>query len=381
MDRTRVAVSTGFLLQGFTFAALVTQTPRLQDRFDLGEGDVTVLLVVVAVVAGFGSVLAGVLATRRSSGTALTTSLVGLGVGAALVGWAPSYPLLIAAFTAYGIALGGVDASMNMQGVRVEALRGRSVMTGFHACWSVGGIVGAGYAALGPPLGAGLTVVAVGVAALAVASARHLAADAPGTQVDDLAAAATIPVPWRPVLLFGLVICVFYAADTGTGTWSSVYLREALAAPGWVVPLGYAAYQVGALASRVVGDQLVRRVGAARVVAGGAALGLVGFAGVVAAPDATVAVAAFLVAGLGIAVIAPLSFAAVGAAVPPGAADAAIARMNIANYVGAILGGAVIGAVAQAGSLRLAFLVPLVLVAPILLLSRSFADPGTARVG
>ncbi|WP_289016728.1 hypothetical protein [uncultured Aeromicrobium sp.] len=45
MDRTRVAVSAGFLLQGFTFAALVTQTPRLQDRFDLGEGDVTVLLV------------------------------------------------------------------------------------------------------------------------------------------------------------------------------------------------------------------------------------------------------------------------------------------------------------------------------------------------
>ncbi|WP_370208823.1 MFS transporter, partial [Aeromicrobium sp.] len=137
----------------------------------------------------------------------------------------------------------------------------------------------------------------------------------------------------------------------------------------------------GARAARGGGHQLVRRVGAARVVAGGAALGVGGFAGVDAAPDATVAVAAFLVAGLGIAVIAPLSFAAVGAAVPPGAADAAIARMNIANYVGAILGGAVIGAVAQAGSLRLAFLVPLVLVAPILLLSRSFADPGTARVG
>ncbi len=372
MDRTRVAVSAGFLLQGFTFAALVTQTPRLQDRFDLGEGDVTVLLVVVAVVAGLGSVLAGVLAARRSSGTALTTSLVGIGAGAALVGWAPSYPLLIAAFTVYGIALGGVDASMNMQGVRVEALRGRSVMTGFHACWSVGGIVGAGYAALGLPLAAGLSVVALVVVALAVVSARHLAADAPGTQVDDLTAAATVPVPWRPVLLFGLVICLFYSADTGTGTWSSVYLREALSAPGWVVPLGYAAYQVGALASRVVGDQLVRRVGAARVVAGGAALGLVGFVGVVAAPDASVAVPAFLVAGLGIAVVAPLSFAAVGAAVPPEAADAAIARMNIANYVGAILGGAVIGAVAQGGSLRLAFLVPLVLVAPILLLARAF---------
>jgi MFS family permease len=372
VDRTRVAVSTGFLLQGFTFAAIVTQTPRLQDRFRLGEGDVTLLLVLVAAVAGVGSVLAEVLAGRRSSRVALTTSLLGIAAGAVLVGWAPTYPLLLAAFAVYGVALGGVDATMNMQGVRVEALRGRSVMTGFHACWSIGGIVGAGYAALGLPLGVGLSLLGGVVVVAALLTSRHLASDAPGTRVDDLPAAATVPVPWRPVLLFGLVICLFYAADTGTGTWSAVYLQQALGAASRLVPLGYAAYQVGALVSRLLGDRLVRRVGASRVVAAGSALGLVGFATVLAAPVPLVAVPGFLVAGLGIAVIAPLAFAAVGAAVPPGAADAAIARMNIANYVGAILGGAVIGAVAQGGGLRVAFLVPLVLVAPILVLSRSF---------
>jgi MFS family permease len=376
VDRARVAVSTGFFLQGFTFASIVTQTPRLQDRLDLGEGDVTVILVVVSVVAGLGSVLAGVLATRRSSATALTTSLVTIAVAATLVGWAPTYPLLLAAFVVYGIGLGGVDATMNMQGVRVQALRGTSLMTGFHACWSIGGIVGAGSAALASrldvPLGAELTVVGLLVLAGTLAAARHLAPDAPGTQVDDLAATATVPVPWRPVLLFGLVICLFYAADTGTGTWSSVYLEQAMDASGGLVPLGYAAYQAGALVSRLGGDLVVRRVGAARVVATGTALGLAGYLAVVLAPTAQLAVVAFFVVGLGLAVVAPLGFAALGAAVPLEAADAAIARMNIANYVGAILGGGLIGAVAEAGELRLAFVVPLVLVAPILLLARSF---------
>jgi MFS family permease len=113
-------------------------------------------------------------------------------------------------------------------------------------------------------------------------------------------------------------------------------------------------------------------VGAARVVATGTALGLAGYLAVVLAPTAQLAVVAFFVVGLGLAVVAPLGFAALGAAVPPEAADAAIARMNIANYVGAILGGGLIGAVAEAGELRLAFVVPLVLVAPILLLARSF---------
>lgn len=376
MDRARVAVSTGFLLQGFAFASIVTQTPRQQARFGLGEGDVTVVLVLVAAIAGVGSVLAGVLATRRSSATALTTSLVGVGVGAALLGWAPSYPLLLAAFAVYGVALGGVDATMNMQGVRVQTLRGTSLMTGFHACWSIGGIAGAGYAALAARLdvsvAVNLTVVAVVVALLALASSRDLVPDAPGAQVDDLAAASTVPVPWRPVLLFGLVICLFYAADTGTGTWSSVYLEDVLDSPAGLAPLGYAAYQAGALVSRLAGDHLVRRLGATPVVAGGTLLGVVGFLAVLLAPGPVLAVAAFGLAGLGIAVIAPLGFAAVGAAVPPEAVDAAIARMNIANYVGAILGGALIGAVAEGGELRWAFVVPLVLVAPILLLARSF---------
>ncbi|KQP78160.1 hypothetical protein ASF37_06050 [Aeromicrobium sp. Leaf289] len=385
VDRSRVAVSTGFLLQGFTFAAIVTQTPRQQDRFGLDEADVTLILVVVAAIAGLGSVLAGILATRRSSAAALTTSLVAIGVGAAAIGWAPSHPLLLAGFVVYGIALGGVDATMNMQGVRVEGLRGRSMMTGFHACWSIGGIVGAGYAALASRLdvsvAANLTVAAVLVVAAALVVRRDLVVDAPGSHVEDLVAAATVRVPWRPVLLFGLVICLFYAADTGTGTWSSVYLEDAMDASAGLVPLGYAAYQAGALVSRLCGDHLVRRAGAASVVAAGTALGLVGYVAVLVAPSAVAAVVAFFVVGLGLAVVAPLGFAALGAAVPPEAADAAIARMNIANYVGAILGGGLIGAVAEGGGLRWAFVVPLVLVAPILLLARSFgrADPAARR--
>lgn len=385
MDRARAAVSTGFVLQGFTFAAIVTQTPRQQDRFGLDEADVTLILVLVAAIAGLGSLLAGILAARRSSAAALTTSLVGIGVGAAAVGWAPSHPLLLAGFVVYGTALGGVDATMNMQGVRVEGLRRRSMMTGFHACWSIGGIAGAGYAALASRLdvsvAANLTAVALVVLAAALVVRRDLVIDAAGSRADDLAGAAAVPVPWRPVLLFGLVICLFYAADTGTGTWSSVYLEDALEASAGLVPLGYAAYQAGALISRLCGDHLVRRAGAAAVVAAGTALGLVGLLAVLVAPTAVAAVAAFFVVGLGLAVVAPLAFAALGAAVPPEAADEAIARMNIANYVGAILGGGLIGAVAEGGGLRWAFVVPLVLVAPILLLSRSFtrADPAAHR--
>ena len=374
LTRTRVAVSAGFFCQGLVFAAIVTQVPRLQDEFDYGEGTVTTILVLVAVLSGVGSIIAGTVAARRTSALALSGALVVIAVAAALIGLSPSFAAMVAAFVVYGLGLGAVDAGMNMQGVRVQAMLGRSVMGGFHGWWSLGGIAGALYAsassALDLPLPVSLGLVALLVLLVVWRSAPSLVRS---QEIEVGPSAAGIDLPWRPVLVFGAVIAIFYAADTGTLTWSSPYLKDALDASDAVVPLGFAAYQAGALASRFGGDLLVRRRGAAWVAATATAIGLVGLVVVVATGVPGVAIVGFFVTGLGLAILAPLSFAALSSAVPPAALDVAIARMNIANYLGAIVGGGVIGAVATGGLLRWAFVVPLVLVPLIFWSVRSFA--------
>lgn len=373
LSRTRVAVSAGFFLQGLVFAAVVTQVPRFQDAFDFGEGAVTAILVLVAVLSGVGSVIAGSVAARRSSATAFAGALLTIALAAVLIGLAPAFGWLVAAFVLYGLGLGAVDAGMNMQGVRVQAALGRSVMGGFHGWWSVGGIAGALYAAACTALEVPLAVDLTGIAAIAVLviwrSQPHFIG---AREVDPGLSAAGLESPWRPVLVFGGVILIFYAADTGTLTWSSVYLDDALDASKGVVPLGYAAYQVGALVSRFGGDLLVQLRGAAWVAGVGTAVGVVGLAIVVAAPVPAVAIVGFGITGLGLAILAPLSFAALASAVPASALDVAIARMNIANYVGAILGGGIIGAAASAGHLRWAFVIPLAIVPIIWAAVRSF---------
>ncbi len=166
LTRTRVAVAAGFFLQGLVFAAIVTQTPRIKDKFDLGDGALTGILVMVAVVSGVGSVLAGMLAERRTSAVAFKVALVTIGLGALLVGLAPQLGLLLAAFVIYGLGVGAVDAGMNMQGVRVQKAYGRSIMANFHGMWSVGGITGALYASgaakIDLPLAVSLVIIAVG---------------------------------------------------------------------------------------------------------------------------------------------------------------------------------------------------------------------------
>ena len=150
LARTRIAVAAGFFLQGLVFASIVTQAPRIKDKFDIGDGGLTGILVLVAVVSGVGSVIAGMSAERRTSAVAFKLALATIGLGSLLIGLAPNLGLLIAAFVIYGLGVGGVDAGMNMQGVRVQKAYGRSIMANFHGMWSVGGITGALYASWRP---------------------------------------------------------------------------------------------------------------------------------------------------------------------------------------------------------------------------------------
>lgn len=381
LRRTRIAVACGFALQGLVFAAIVSQAPRLKERLDIGDGGLTGILVLVAVVSGVGSVLAGVVAERRDSAVAFRGALLTIGLGALLVGLSPNLPLAVGAFVVYGLGVGAVDAGMNMQGVRVQAAYGRSVMASFHGMWSVAGIVGALYAAgvagLDIPLPVSLTVVAAVTWVVSVVASPHFVR---ARESDPGLSAAGLDLPWRPVLVLGLVVLLFYCSDTGILTWSTVYLEDALDATSSVAPLAYGAYQAGALVSRFGGDRLVRRIGAPLVVTTGTLTGLAGLALVVASPVPATAIAGFFVTGLGLAILAPLSFAALAGAVPPGSVDVAIARMNIANYLGAILGGGLIGAAASSGHLRWAFVVPLVLVPAVLLCARAYRTASAADV-
>ncbi len=378
LRRTRIAVAAGFFLQGLVFAAILTQIPGIQDKIGLDDGDVTLVSLIVAVLAGLGSVLAGLIAERRSSAMAFGFALLTISLGALLVGLAPNKPTILVAFALYGIGVGGVDAGMNMQGVRVQRAYGRSIMANFHGVWSVAGIVGALYAAgvakLDVPLVWSLGLIAV-IALGTTWWARPHFIDTKEAAID----LADRSIPWRPILVIGVAILVFYASDTGILAWSSKYLHDALDASKAVAPLAFAAYETGALISRFGGDHLVRRHGAVPVVRTGTLIGIAGLLGVVAAPVPALAILGFFFAGLGLAILAPLAFAAIGGAVGPDGVDVAIARLNIANYLGAIIGSGAIGAAATGGQLRWAFVIPLVLIPVVLIVAKSFktADVNT----
>ncbi|MFG2244632.1 MFS transporter [Spirillospora sp. NPDC048823] len=380
--QARFAAYTAFAVQGLCFASLVTQVPQMQKAHHLSDATLSLVLLMVPLVAGVGSVASGALFQRFGSGPVLRVSQPAVAVTIALIGLTGDNDVaLYVAVAAFGLFVGAVDASMNAQAVAVERRYGVSLITGFYAVWSVAGILGGLWAALSNkidlPLFACFTIAAAVAVAASAATGHRLyrrAEEGDGPTAAELKAAGR-SVPWRPILIVGAAMAVAYLADAAISNYGAIYIDDELSGADWVAPLGYVAYQVAMVISRGVADLAVRRSGPVRVVRLGGAVGIIGMVGVVAAPNAAFAIAAFAVAGLGLSVIAPVCFTAAGRVDPTGL-GVAVARVNIFNYVGFVLGAAIVGAIAPLSAdngLRLAFIVPTALILVVFVTAKGFA--------
>ncbi|MEV6667074.1 MFS transporter [Streptomyces nigra] len=377
LRRGRASLAFGFFAQGVAFALLVTRIPAIQDRYGVSDALLPAFLAAVPVLAGVGSVTTERLVRRirpsrllRWSQPVVLLALLGVGAGDGMVELAVS-------LAAFGLAVGALDATMNMLGVSLQRAYGRSIMLSFHAAYSLGGIIGASLAWAGAhwdlPLAVSyLPVVVVLLPAALVGSRWYLDAKATDAPEARDAGEGGQAVAFKLLLPLCLVMTFAYIGDSTVSNWSAKYLQDVLGSSEQLATVPYNVYMVTTLLGRAIGDFGVRRLGAVAVVRLGALVAAVGFAVVAVAPGAWVGMLGFTLLGLGLCVLVPQTFAAAGRLFP-GASDVAVARLNVFNYVGFLIGSPLVGALGDAWSYRGAMLVPMVLVLVTLVYAPSFA--------
>src|ERR1051325_8668542 len=98
LRRGRASLAFAFLVQGVTFALLVTRIPAIQDRYGISDGLLPVFLAAVPILAGVGSVLTEKVVARvrprvvlRWAQPVVLLALLGVGAGSEL--WAAALAL------------------------------------------------------------------------------------------------------------------------------------------------------------------------------------------------------------------------------------------------------------------------------------------------
>jgi MFS family permease len=348
----------GFFIAGFGIAAWAPLVPYAKARVGLNDGTLGLLLLCLGVGSIIAMPLAGALAARFGCRSVLIVSSVLICLCLPLLASVSSLSLLVATLFVFGASMGALDCTVNIQAIIVERASGKTMMSGFHGLFSLGGIIGAGgvsglLSAGASPLSAMWVVVAFMVIALLRASPHFLTY---GSESEGPAFA----MPHGVVLFIGLLCFTVFLTEGAMLDWSAVFLSSLRNVDPSYAGLGYAVFALTMTLGRFFGDAIVRRVGANRVIILGGLCAALGLALSTLIPSWEAALLGYALVGAGCSNIIPVLYSAVGRqkVMPENVAVPAITTLG---YAGILAGPAVIGFIAHASSLSLAFLIVAVL--------------------
>lgn len=362
LHRARVATSAVFAAHGAVTGTFAARLPWVADHVGVGPGGLGIALLMPGVGALLAMPLSGRL-VHRVDLRLLVRVLMLLWCAALLLPALPSsLALLCVVLVGYGAAAGLADVAMNAHAVLVEERYGRSVMSGFHGWWSVGGLGGSAVAALAARAGldarADFAITAFALMAVTLVASAWLIPHRPEPELD---APPAFALPSRQVLPIGLVgLCAVFAEGASLD-WSAVYIRDLLHHPAATAAATVSIFSVCMAAARFGGDRVVRRFGPVITVRLAGVCATAGALTVVFARPVGLVIAGFGLLGVGIAVVVPLVFAAAGRIGDhPGRSLAGVAGIA---YGSGLIAPGVIGGIAHLSSLTVSFAVVVVLTA------------------
>ncbi|WP_329363073.1 MFS transporter [Streptomyces sp. NBC_00669] len=396
--RARVAVSLVFGYFGVVVGTWTSRLPTLKNRLGLTDTQLGTALVCFAAGSVLGMLLLARVIDALGPARALGTLALTQAIALVLAAMAPNLPALCCVLAFFGAVQGTLNVTMNSAAVDVQRAYHRRMMSSFHALFSVGGLAGA--ASGGLAAGAGISVRHHFLAVLCVAAVPAVLAHAwrlpggPGTadvDVDaDIDVDADVDADVRSArahvtargtslrlatVLLGLFAMFAMVAEGAVGDWSSVYLHENLGAGVAFASSAFVVFSIAMFISRVAGDRVVTSLGTRRFLQYSAVLGAVSLGAGVLSTAPWLAVAGFAGLGLGLAGLTPQIYTIAGD-VAHGSAGRALSLIVGMGYIGFLVGPALIGFVSGATSLRVALLLPslLILIIPALVPALRLSD-------
>jgi MFS family permease len=345
----RLAVTAVFGMMGLGVGTWAARIPAIKDGLHLSPG----ILGLALLGSAAGSVLtmpaAGAILATRPPRRVVQVGLLALGGLLPVTTFATSAWQLFVVLAGWGAGLGVVDVGMNAEAAAVQDRLGRSLMSGFHAGYSIGGLVGAGLGGIAAAAGmsartdffiTGAVILLVGGISAQTFTTRPKQQHAPGQRQR----AARWP-QWSWVLVC-LAVMAFasFLAEGAANDWSAVYLHSSLGAPVGLAAVGYTVFSATMTGGRLVGDRLADRLGPSRLVRLSAGVAAVTFGGALLIGQVWSAMAGFAVLGAGLSVVVPLVFTAASRL---GRSGPNLALVTSAGHLGVLAGPAIIGGLAE----------------------------------
>ncbi|HEY1775121.1 MAG TPA: MFS transporter [Solirubrobacteraceae bacterium] len=344
-------VTAFFALDGFVFANWVVCVPQVKQTVGASSGGLGLALLAISAGAVATMVITGRLCAHFGSGRVCVAAATLLSVSIAVPGQTDRVWELAISLLVFGVGFGGLDVAMNSMAVELIARLRAPIMPGFHAAYSLGGLLGAlAGGALAGVLSAGTHLLLIAAASLLVTavlavSLRSVGAPPPSAAAAGPRAAADPGVSntRRLVALFGLIALCSAYGEGAMADWGSVHLHLDLHTSVSLAASGFASFSAAMVAGRLGGSWMLARAGRTLVLAGGALMAAAGVLLAALVPSLVVAIVGFTLVGFGFANLFPAALGEAGALAGP----RGVAAASTIGYTGFLAGPPVIGFLAE----------------------------------
>ncbi len=354
-QRLRVATTVYFFLSGFGYSSWASRIPSIQQKLHLDEAQLGTVLLALPVGLIVTLPFTGRMLGRFNSRKIMLLGVVFFSLVLCLPGFTTNILQLIAVLFCFGSSRNMLNLSMNAQAVGVQGFFSRSIMTTFHAVWSIAGFAGAGVGYLmvkyNVPPTWHLTAIALAVLLTALLFYPATLHQEPLTTAEKKPFFA---FPERSLLSFALICFASMACENTMYDWSVIYFQKAVHATKPAATLAFVVYMVAMTLGRFTGDRLVASLGVSRILQASGWLIFGGLMTAVLFPFPLTAGLGYVMTGLGVSCIVPLVFRIAGRS-KTSSSGHALASISSIGYLGFLLVPPLVGFVAQKANLRWSF--------------------------
>jgi predicted MFS family arabinose efflux permease len=353
--------------------------PAVRDVLGASTSEMGLLLFGLAAGAVLGLFASSHIIARLGATASILLFLSLASVGLLLIGvlstFVPGLVVLFVALMVLGAGNSVTDVAMNLSGAANERRLDRTLMPMFHAAFSLGTMLGAGFGALTEHLGVpiGVHLVGVGLVGIVITriSVRFLqpaehAPDDDHVVASDPMADPLVDAPsqqgWRDrlavwkeprILVIGLIVLGMAFAEGTANDWLSLSMVDGYGTTNAGGAAIFGVFVTAMTLGRLLGGRVLDRFGRVAVLRGTAALALAGLALVILGGSIEVAIVGVVLWGVGASLGFPVGMSA--AADDPRTATASVAAVATIGYFAFLIGPPLIGLLGEQVTLLIAF--------------------------
>lgn len=341
-----------FFIAGFGLACWAPLIPFVQSRLQVDSATLGTLLLCLGLGAVIGMPLSGTFAARHGCRAVISLASILIALILPLLVFIPNSFLVGFCLLLFGISLGSIDVVTCIHGAEVQKLAGVPLLSGFHAFYSIGSLVGAGSMTLA--LASGMDVLVAAVVASVIIFICSIISFTGFLRFKSEEKQPLLVLPKGRVLIIGIVTMIVFLAEGAILDWSAILLRQEKMVDVSIAGTGYAVFAFAMVLIRLAGDRLTAHFGEKVMLVGGIALTSAGLFFAAFADNFLLVLASMALSGLAVGNVVPVIFSLTYRQKIMPAAQA-IAAISTLGYAGVLLGPAFIGYAAKLVGLTVAF--------------------------